>query len=179
MMLGIEMNIYFQTCPHHLYANISWGTKDITSSLPFLGGVETKADETTAEVLLPEQKDVGLLYEQSSYILAKKAPETDKWVDPKTRQEDYYRNFRTRLVVCWIFSNLILVVIICTMDNMGKLGSYMTITMIKVFHLINFPHVGNFDNRSNIYLRFILWSVAGLSVFRFIGSTIYRIMSLL
>lgn len=91
--------------------------------MPFLGHVETKADETTAEVLLPEQKDVGLLYEQSSYILAKKAVERDKWIDPKTRQEDYYRNFRTRLVVCWIFSNLVLVVFICTMDNMGKLGS--------------------------------------------------------
>lgn len=138
--------------------DVSWGTKDITSSVPFLGHVETKADETTAEVLLPEQKDVGLLYEQSSYILAKKAVEREKWIDPKTRQEDYYRNFRTRLVVCWIFSNLVLVVFICTMDNMGKLG--------------------NFDDRSNIYLRFILWSVAGLSVFRFIGSTIYRILSL-
>jgi hypothetical protein len=37
--------------------------------------------------------------------------------------------------------------------------------------------LGNFDDRSNVYLSIILWSVAGLSVFRFIGSTLYRIIS--
>lgn len=103
--------------------DVSWGTKDITSSVPYLGHVETKADETTAEITLPEQKDVGYLYEESYRNLQKKAVYPEKMTDPRTRQEDYYRNFRTRLVGCWIFSNLILVIVICTMDNIGRLGS--------------------------------------------------------
>lgn len=138
--------------------DVSWGTKDIFENIPYLGHVKTKADQTTAEVLLPEQKDVGYLYEESFRNLQKKEPNKGKKVvDPKTRQEDYYRNFRTRLVVCWIFTNLILVIVICTVDNLGRLGS--------------------FDDRTNAYMSFILWSVAGLSVFRFIGSCTYRVLS--
>ncbi|KAL7331635.1 Chitin synthase, class 2 [Mucor circinelloides] len=138
--------------------DVSWGTKDIFENIPYLGHVKTKADQTTAEIVLPEQKDVGYLYEESFKNLQKKEPKNNKkYVDPKTRQEDYYRNFRTRLVVCWIFSNLILVIVICTMDNLGKLG--------------------NFDEKTNIYMSFILWSVAALSVFRFIGSCVYRVLS--
>ncbi|KAG2236413.1 hypothetical protein INT48_008395, partial [Thamnidium elegans] len=51
--------------------DVSWGTKDLFSSLPYLGHVETK--ETTAEVTMPQQKDVGLLYELSFNNLKKKA----------------------------------------------------------------------------------------------------------
>lgn len=72
--------------------------------------------------MLPEQKDVGLLYELSSNNLSKKVKGISIFIDPKTRQEDYYRNFRTRLVVCWILTNLVLVIVICTMDNIGRLG---------------------------------------------------------
>ncbi|KAG2197370.1 hypothetical protein INT46_008367 [Mucor plumbeus] len=139
--------------------DVSWGTKDIFENIPYLGHVETKADETTAEIVLPEQKDVGYLYEESFKNLQKKeSKKSKKFVDPKTRQEDYYRNFRTRLVVCWIFTNLILVIVICTMNNLGRLGS--------------------FDDRTNSYMSFILWSVTGLSVFRFIGCLTIGLMGL-
>ncbi|CEP13929.1 hypothetical protein [Parasitella parasitica] len=105
--------------------DVSWGTKDIFENVPYLGHVETKADETTAEIVLPEQKDVGYLYEESFRNLQKKSSKkAKKFIDAKTRQEDYYRNFRTRLVVCWIFTNLILVILVGTLDNLGKLGSF-------------------------------------------------------
>ncbi|RCH78822.1 Chitin synthase, class 1, partial [Rhizopus stolonifer] len=100
--------------------DVSWGTKDITL-VPYLGHVETKVGKTTAEVTLPEQKDVGYLYEASVQNLEHKVLSI-KTGDPKQRQEDYYKNFRTRLVVCWILTNLILVIAICTVNNLGKLG---------------------------------------------------------
>lgn len=59
-------------------------------------------------------------------------------IDPKTRQEDYYRNFRTRLVVCWIFTNLILVIVICTVDNMGRLGKELHSKGQNVIYLHSF-----------------------------------------
>jgi chitin synthase len=138
----------------------SWGTKNISETTSYLGHVQTKADETTAEVVLPEQKDVGLFYEEAitNIFSTKKNKMNTVEMDPKQKQDDYYRSFRTRLVICWIFTNLILVVAICTVDSFGKLG--------------------NFNDRSNTYLAFILWSVAGLSCFRFIGSLCYRFSSL-
>ncbi|KAI8877991.1 glycosyltransferase family 2 protein [Backusella circina FSU 941] len=147
----------FAFCNTH---DVSWGTKNISETTSYLGHVQTKADETTAEVVLPEQKDVGLFYEEAiTNIFSTKKNENNKIeIDPKQKQEDYYRSFRTRLVICWIFTNLILVVVICTVDSFGKLG--------------------DFNDRSNTYLAFILWSVAGLSCFRFIGSLCYRFSSL-
>lgn len=38
--------------------------------------------------------------------------------------------------------------------------------------------IGDFDTRTNGYLAFVLWSVAALAAFRFIGSLMYRISTL-
>lgn len=37
---------------------------------------------------------------------------------------------------------------------------------------------GDFDQRTNGYMAFVLWAVAALAVFRFIGSVTYRILSI-
>lgn len=87
-----------------------------------LGIVQTEHGQATAEVAMPEQKDVGLLYEEACVNLQRKAPKEHTPRDPRTRQEDYYRAFRTRLVTTWLLSNLILVALITTADNFGWLG---------------------------------------------------------
>ena len=37
---------------------------------------------------------------------------------------------------------------------------------------------GTYEERSTAYLGFILWSVAGLSAFRFIGSILYLVFKI-
>ncbi|KAI8366696.1 chitin synthase 1 [Radiomyces spectabilis] len=135
--------------------DVSWGTKNINFVAIDLGIVETKKGQTTAEVAMPEQKDMRLLYEEACSRLQQKPEKVKYHRDPRTKQEDYYRGFRTRLVVCWILSNIILAVIISTAQNRSWLG--------------------NFEQRTNGYMAFILWSVAGLAIFRFLGSLVYRI----
>ena len=100
--------------------NNSWGTKDIHVVATDLGIVE--GDNQQADVDMPEHKDVGLLYEEACVNLRKRERDPPSKIDPKTKQEDYYRAFRTRLVTTWILSNLILVAIITTALNMDWLG---------------------------------------------------------
>ncbi|KAI8376085.1 chitin synthase 1 [Radiomyces spectabilis] len=149
------LNIY-AFCNTH---DVSWGTKGDNTVATDLGVVKAKKDasgEHTVEVEVPtEQKDINEAYEDACLELTKVVPPEKEHRDAKTKQEDYYRSFRTRLVLSWIISNLALVVII---TNTAILNDFST-----------------FEERSTIYLGFILWSVAGLSAVRFLGSCLYLI----
>lgn len=141
--------------------DVSWGTKGDNSVATDLGVVKSKKNdkgEHTVEIALPtEQKDLNELYEEACLDLTKKVVEAPSHRDAKTKQEDYYKAFRTRLVISWIISNLALVAVICN---------------AQLLHWF-----GDFTERSTVYLGFILWSVAVLAVIRFTGSCIYLVMS--
>lgn len=151
------LNIY-AFCNTH---DVSWGTKGDNTVATDLGVVKHKKDsetgEHTVEVELPtEQKDLNEIYEEACVDLRTEFVPVKQSRDPKTKQEDYYRAFRTRLVLSWIISNLILVVVITNITTFEWLGTYQT--------------------RSTGYLGFVLWSVAGLAAIRFLGSTLYLIL---
>lgn len=97
------------------------------------------------------------MYEEACVDLSKKVVEAPSHRDAKTKQEDYYKSFRTRLVISWIVSNLALVAVICN---------------AQLLHWF-----GDFQERSTVYLGFILWSVAVLALIRFSGSCMYLVMS--
>ncbi|KAI8338477.1 glycosyltransferase family 2 protein [Chlamydoabsidia padenii] len=143
----------FAFCNTH---DVSWGTKDIDAVAIDLGVVEVK--QATAEVAVPEQKDVGELYVEACHNLKRRTKEERARRDPKTKQEDYYRAFRTKLVICWLITNLVLVALICSADNAGYLGS--------------------FDQKTNYYMTAILWMVVVLAAFRFLGSCAYLLLKL-
>lgn len=149
------LNVY-AFCNIH---DVSWGTKGDSKIATDLGVVKSKKDESgehTAEIDLPtEQKDINAAYEEACIELQRKVEEPVQHRDAQTKQEDYYKSFRTRVVLAWIISNLILIVVI---------------TNATILHWF-----GDFDTRSTAYLGFILWSVAGLSVIRFCGATLYLI----
>ncbi|KAG2184796.1 hypothetical protein INT43_000709 [Umbelopsis isabellina] len=150
------LNVY-AFCNTH---DVSWGTKGDNSVATDLGVVKSKKNdkgEHTVEVSVPtEEKDLNALYEEACLDLTKKVVEAPQHRDAKTKQEDYYKAFRTRLVISWIISNLALVSVI---------------TNAQLLHWF-----GTEDQRSTIYLGFILWSVAVLAVIRFTGSCLYLIM---
>lgn len=77
-------------------------------------------------------------------------------IDAKTKQEDWYRSFRSQLVLGWIACNALLVAIVTSTD----------------FTNLFSPSVGN------SYMSFILWATAGLAAFRMLGSMMYLILRL-
>jgi chitin synthase len=146
------LNVY-AFCNTH---DVSWGTKGDNSSKNDLGTV-TASGKGTIEIEVPtEQKDLNALYDEALTVLRQPHVEEHQKRDAATKQEDYYRAFRTRVVLAWILSNAALVVGITTTNA-------------------NLDSIVPQQKRSNLYMAFVLWSVCGLAAFRFVGSCIYLI----
>lgn len=102
--------------------DVSWGTKgaDKADTLP---SAQTKKDEkgkmTVIEEVDKPQADIDSQFEAT----VKRALQPYKAPVERTERtlEDSYKNFRTRLVATWIFSNALLAVAI-TSDNLDKFG---------------------------------------------------------
>lgn len=153
------LNVY-AFCNTH---DVSWGTKGDTIEKMDLGAVKSTSDAKTAEVTVTvtvptEEKDINENYQSALDSLLDKTVEVKQKRDAKTKQEDYYKAFRSRLVVLWCASNALLVSVV-SYDGASKSEAYL--------------------GRSQAYLAFVLWSVAFLSAFRFVGSVVYIFLRLI
>ncbi|KAE9964253.1 hypothetical protein EG328_010663 [Venturia inaequalis] len=131
-----------------------WGTKGANDA-PAGGSVDSGKDGK-AGVELPSDPDAQ--YKKELEVLA----EVRKEEESKTSDEDvkkfYYASVRSWIVMAWIFSNLSLITLVM------KAGSVGIITKTKT------SEEEAQRKNSDLYLYSILWSVAGLSAFRFVGS---------
>ena len=96
-------------------------------------------------------------------IIAQKAPKEIKTLSAEDKQQDYYKGFRSGVVLIWIFSNLVLAaaILITDVDDLD----------------VSDPNQSE-QQRAVIYMKVILYSVAGLSLFRFIGAMWFLILRL-
>ena len=144
-------------CTLQVYAfcnthDVSWGTKgDNVIHIDLGAAVSGKGN--TVELEMPsEQLDIDSGYDEALRNLRDRLEVPKNGVSEATQQEDYYRAVRTYMVVVWMVSNAILA--------MAVTEAYGSI------------HITN-----NFYLKFILWSVACLALFRAVGSTTFRIIN--
>ncbi|KAG1247647.1 hypothetical protein G6F68_014114 [Rhizopus microsporus] len=131
-----------------------WGTKgDNTATMDL--GVASKAgtNEKGVEAVEVELYDgidtIDKNYERALDNLSSKPQLIHNSRAPKTKQDDYYRGFRTRLVLTWIGCNAVLVA--CVTSN-------------------------RFQSMGSLYTGCILWTVAVMAAFRFLGSLLYLIL---
>jgi chitin synthase len=150
------LNVY-AFCNTH---DVSWGTKGDTIEKMDLGAVKATSNAKTAEVTVQvpmEEKDIDDGYQTALDALLVRPEDVPQAPDAKTEQEDYYKAFRTRLVVLWCGTNAMLV---------------------GAFTYGGDERTATYDARSKFYLGFVLWSVAFLSAFRFVGSVAYIVLRL-
>lgn len=107
---------------------------------------------------MPRLEDRDTLYAKALATLRDTPPKETQKRNATTKQQDYYRTVRTRLVVAWVLCNGLAVVLL-TSDQMAAVVAR--------------------DDGSNLYLTFIFFSVAGLALVRFVGSVMYLLTNYL
>jgi chitin synthase len=77
---------------------------------------------------------------------------------PSEKQEDYYKGFRSGVVLFWMFCNLALTALVLQAGGLELTVSDPDEAQAKQ------------NQAATIYLAVVLYSVAGLAAFRFIGA---------
>ncbi|OJJ50127.1 hypothetical protein ASPZODRAFT_1108114 [Penicilliopsis zonata CBS 506.65] len=149
MTSSINVLMVYAFCNWH---DVSWGTKgsDKAEALP---SVQTKKDDSKSnfiEEIDKPQADIDSQFEAT--VKRALAPWVEPPEDHSKNMDDSYKSFRTNLVLLWIFSNIIVAL-------------FITSNGIKKMCLTN-----SSTTRTTWYFEVILWTTAGLSLFRFLGA---------
>ncbi|EFZ01511.2 chitin synthase A [Metarhizium robertsii ARSEF 23] len=145
-------------CTLQVYAfcnthDVTWGTKGDNVIKTDLGGAVGKGE--TVELEMPsEQLDIDSGYDEALRNLRDRLAVPASPVSEAQMQEDYYKSVRTYMVVTWMIANGILAMAVSEIYSDKGIGD-------------------------NFYLRFILWAVASLAIFRALGSTTFAIINVI
>lgn len=150
------LNVY-AFCNTH---DITWGTKG-DDKAEKLDSVHLKPGGKVAVNIPQDDGDLNAQYDAEMRQIAVKAPKEIKVVSEGERQEDYYKGFRSGVVLFWMFCNFALAATVLSAGGLGRVTVGDTSTQ-----------------RSTIYMAVVLWSVAGLSLFRFCGAVWFLVVRL-
>lgn len=135
--------------------DVSWGTKGDTGAKD-LGAAKVREDGTF-DVNIPISKEEI----NQSYLnqLEKiKKPDENTGGSSASTSEDYYAFVRSMTVLVWMISNFIVVALVLKTGGIDQFSGGSSVT-----------------TREKIFLTVILWTVAFMALFRFLGCVTYLI----
>ncbi|KAK5118515.1 hypothetical protein LTR62_003030 [Meristemomyces frigidus] len=143
-------------CTLQVYAfcnthDVTWGTKGDNVISKDLGAAKTGKNGTVELDMPSEQLDIDSGYDEALRNLRDRVEVPQPGTSASTQQEDYYRAVRTYVVIVWVVCNAILIMAV----SQAYAGTHI---------------------KENFYLKFILWSVAGLALFRAMGSSAFMVI---
>ena len=148
-------------CTLQVYAfcnthDVTWGTKGDNVQHTDLGAAKATGTGNTVEVEMPsEQLDIDSGYDVALRNLRDRLEVASPPMSENQMQEDYYRAVRTYMVAVWMTCNAVLAMAVSEAYPMGS-------------------HI-----KDNFYLKFILWSVAAVALFRAMGSSAFGVINII
>lgn len=161
------LNVY-AFCNWH---DVSWGTKgsDKADSLPSAQTTKKSDDEGGASVEIVEYEvpQVELDSKFEKVVKRALAPYKEPEKNESRSMDDAYKSFRTKLIIAWIFSNMVLVLAISSSSLSGHFG-FNTDSQVDTQGFET-----DVQKREHIYFSLILWATAILALIRFSGCMFY------
>lgn len=157
------LNIY-SFCNIH---DVSWGTKGVERAKD-LGSAKSMGEDKENILLIAPDTNEGLsdTYLDKVEQLRSMPPEEVDIVKSRLIKDDsYYAFVRTITVLVWMLTNAILIAIVLDAAGVGLLTNKSSTNSD-----------GSISGNSEVFLTIILWIVAGMAVFRFVGAIIYLIL---
>lgn len=163
------LNIY-AFCNTH---DITWGTKG-DDKAEKLGSANVKPGGKVDVNIPQDDGDLNAQYDAELTKFASKPPKEVEVISDGDRQADYYKGFRSAVVLVWVFCNFALGAVVLSAAGLDRFEDNEKKTQTQKRESSSGGSTEN--ERATIYMAVVLWSVAGMSIFKFVGAMWYLVV---